>query len=137
MSIFDIGYFYNKNVENKGNKIMIKVINKRAERTPVIPPPYAYNAEITIEEDGKILYVHICSYAETSYTVAEKSSYDYMTRNFYDNDMWIEESGCGYPIDEEAYEKFDFLEEYIDYDDAMESKYAEYFKMAEDMIEKL
>lgn len=98
---------------------MIKVINKRAERTQIIPPPSAYNAEITIEEDGKILYVHICSHAETSYTVAEKSVYDYMTRKT------------------DEFEEVDFLEEYIEDEEAMESKYAEYFKMAEDMLEKL
>ena len=98
---------------------MIKIIDKKAERTPVIPPPFAYNAEITIEEDGKILYVHVCDHAETVYSVAEKSIYDYMTQKT------------------DKFEEVDFIEEYLDEDEATTSKYAPYFDMACDMIEKL
>ena len=98
---------------------MIKIINKRAEKTLVVPPPSAYNAEIEIEENGKTLYIHVCYHAETTYSVSEKSIYDYMTEKT------------------EEIEDVEFIEEYNEQEEAMTSHYAPYFKIAEEMINEL
>ena len=98
---------------------MINIVMKRAEETAVIPPPSAYNAEIVIKENGKILYIHVSCHIETVYTVATKSIYDYMTQKT------------------DEIEDIDFIEEYIVSEEAMKSNYAKYFKIAEEMIEKL
>lgn len=98
---------------------MAKIISIRAEITEVMPPPYAYNAEIQIEENGKRLFIHINIHTDSYYTVAEKSIYDYMANKTDD------------------FEDVEFIEEYENIEETKDSKYAKYFQIADKIIDNL
>lgn len=98
---------------------MATIISIKAAVTPVIPPPYAYDAEVQIEENGERLFIHINMQMNSYYTVAKESVFDFMTGKTDE---------CAEPT---------ILEEYEDFDDTKKSKYAKYFQIADRIIDDL
>ena len=101
----------------------MKILNKRVTMNGCPTCMVGYDAEIKLDDDGEIIYIHVSMSDGTHYSASTESIYDYM-------------SGVG----EEPL--LDFIEMYDEMDEVDEentheyesSKYAKYYKMAYDMI---
>lgn len=98
---------------------MPKIYSKKVECTPIQYPPYPYNAEIKIDDNGEFLFIHVYIHSDSHYTVAKSSIFDFMTQKSDTN------------------EEVEFIEEYQSLEEAKNSKYYTYFEIADKMIDDL
>lgn len=114
----------------------IKVVGKRTNETTDACCSLTANAEVTLEvtenDKTETLFVHVASIAEgIVYTLSKESYYDFITGATDEEPESVEYIEYYDPCDE-AFEG----DEEKQWDAVMESEYAEYFKLAKELLEK-
>lgn len=99
----------------------MRIIELRAKVTTACAGAEGYDAEATVEEEGKTMYVHVNRFdGNETFTVSEQSVYDFLTGNA-----------------EEEPEDVEYLEEYDKGAGAGASKYAGVFGCLSMMLDTM
>ena len=99
----------------------MEIIEIRTKKSWAGPGLEAYDAEITLWENGDYLYLHYNAFDGEHYTVSKKSIFDYVTGNGEENEE-IE---------------FEFDEEYEDLVSAMASNYIDGFVLLHNTVSEM